>query len=94
MSESTLRLEKSLRIYRLLSIVFGLVLLILALGAWQAGPELRAQRLVLLGSDGAPNLILVAGEAGGETSLVIQDGDGREVMRLGGPYLRQVGDGD
>lgn len=94
MSDNTLRLEKAVRIYRLLSIVFGLALLILALGAWQPGPELRAQRLLLLGSDGAPNLILVAGGPGGETALVIQDGDGREVMRLGGPYLRQTGPGD
>lgn len=91
--EATVQLEKTVRRYRLLSLVLGLALLVVSLAAWQAPPELRAERLVLLGSDGAPNLILVAGKGRSSTALVIQDGQGQEIMRLGGPYLRGVGPG-
>lgn len=94
MNESTVRLKKTLRKYRLLSSVLGLLVLILALAAWRQETEVRAERVVLLSSDGTPSLILVAGEKGPDAALVIQDGNGREVMRLGGPHVRLIGGGE
>ena len=53
--------------------------------------EVQANRIVLLDDMGNPGIILVVGGEGRQTALVIQDGSGREVMRLGAPSVRPLG---
>jgi hypothetical protein len=116
--------QRSLRFYRALSSLLGLVVLLLAPVACRdsqdgrtdrtmildrlASPEeevggdremitesepleVRANRIVLLDDKGNPGIILVVGGEGRQTALVIQDGSGREVMRLGAPSIRPLG---
>jgi hypothetical protein len=52
--------------------------------------EVQANRIILLDGMGNPGIILTVGGTGPQTALVIQDGRGREIMRLGAPSLRPI----
>ena len=94
MSESPHHLRRALRRYRALSAFLGILVLVLTLAAWRTDSEVQAQRLVLLDGDGDPTVVLVAGGKGSTAGLIIQDTEGREIMRLGGPAARLLGGGD
>lgn len=82
------RLERSLRQLRVLAFSLALLLLGAATSAFTRAAEVRAERIVLTSFADVPRVILTAG---GESSLVIQAPDGRELLRLGEPTVRPVG---
>ena len=83
-------LERSLRGSRRFVALLGSVVTILVLSAMlpQERDELQGPRLVLTDAAGAPAVVLLAGP---ESSLLIETPAGQEVLRLGGPPMRRIG---
>ncbi len=83
-------LERSLRGSRRFVALLGSVVTILVLSAMlpQERDELRGPRLVLTDTAGAPAVVLLAGPG---SSLLIETPAGQEVLRLGGPPMRRIG---
>ena len=83
-------LETSLRHARLLTLMLGLGIALIAGAAVvpQEQDELTTGRLVLTNAPDSSAVVLLAGP---ESSLVIQTPTGEEVLRIGGPAARRIG---
>ena len=82
-------LERSLRHARLLTLMLGLGIALIAGAAMvpQEQDELTTGRLVLTNGPDSSAVVLLAGP---ESSLVIQTPTGEEVLRIGGPAARRI----
>jgi len=81
-----------LRFYRSTTVLFGGILLLLALLGWQDDTAVEARKIVLLDALGDPAVTLEAGQSAGQGALIVRDRDGNEIIRLGTPLARLIGD--
>lgn len=92
MSGSSSDLTKPLRFYRAMTMLFGSILLLLAILGWQDDATVEARKVILLDALGEPAVTLEADQRAGPGALIVKDRNGDEIVRLGSPLLRQIRD--